>query len=66
MSLNCREVQERVVGIGVDLWDPQDAARFGKEYNGHAKCAEGVVGVVTEWTAHAILEVLEDSSGGDS
>ena len=65
-SLDCRKVQERVVGIGVDLWNPQDAMRFGKEYDGHAKCAEGVVGVVAQWTAHMIQDHLEASSEGDS
>ena len=60
-SLECRKVQEQVVGIGVDFWDPQDAKRFRSEYDGHTRCAEGVVGVVTEWASELILEHLEAS-----
>ncbi len=61
-SLDCRSVQEKIVGIGVDLWDPDEAKRFGSQYDGHVKCAEGVVGVVAEWTAQTILDYLERSS----
>jgi len=55
-------VQERVVGIGVDLWDPEQAKRFGHEYEGHIKCAEGVVGEVARWTSEMILEHLDRST----
>jgi hypothetical protein len=61
-SLDCRKVQERVVGIGVDLWNPEEAKRFGTEYDGHAKCAEGVVGRVAGWTAQTILNDIKRSS----
>ncbi|MBN1858869.1 C_GCAxxG_C_C family protein [Candidatus Bipolaricaulota bacterium] len=57
-SLDCRTVQERVVGIGVDLWNPEQAARF-RDAEGHIKCAEGVVGQVARWTSEIILSYLE-------
>lgn len=63
-STECRKVQERVVGIGVDFWNPVDAARFGHEYGGHHKCAVGVVGEVARWTAELVLRDAQTSDAG--
>ncbi len=60
-SLDCRTVQQRVVGIGVDLWNPEQAASF-RDAEGHIKCAEGVVGEVARWTSEIILGYLERTS----
>jgi len=57
--LECHKVQERVVGVGVDFWNPEEAERFSHDLQGHVKCAEGVVGEVTRWTCELILGYLE-------
>ncbi len=59
-SLECREVQERIVGTGIDFWDPEQAERFAHEYDGHVKCAERVVGQVAQWTAELIAGYLTE------
>ncbi len=63
-SLECRKVQERVVGIGVDFWNPEQAKRFSQDFEGHIKCAEGVVGEVARWTSEIILGYLERAREG--
>ncbi len=64
-SLECRKVQERVVGIGVDFWNPEQADKF-RAADGHIKCAEGVVGHVARWTAEIILSYLDRASKEDN
>jgi len=61
-SLDCRDVQQKVVGLSIDLWNREEAKRFGTEYDGHNKCAEGVVGVVAGWTAQILLDYLDGVS----